>query len=269
MSLLDPTFNEELEKLNNYAFIVVMVRITVHVSQNVYIPNFVFSEKGVAGTGKSTLGSALARALDVPYVEGDDLHPRSNIEKMSSGHPLTDSDREPWLKLIRTTAEHHMALEVLQSGAKVDTKRGVVISCSALKKRYRDVLRGLGGQQLEQQPLAQEAENDKVVNLSSTQLLESSSSSSPNSILPRSNSTVFVYIEGTREVLMDRMTKRTGHFMKPSMLDKQLETLEDPTVHEEEEEGVVVVSMMDSTEDQVRVAQRGLKRVLNMGMEVP
>ena len=176
----------------------------------------------------------MGRALDVPYVEGDDLHPKSNIEKMSSGHPLTDSDREPWLKLIRTTAEH-MTLE-LQSGAKVDTegnKRGVVISCSALKKRYRDVLRGGGGGLLE----------------------------SPNPILK----TVFVYIEGTRDVLMDRMTKRTGHFMKPSMLDKQLEALENP-VHEE---GIIVVSLMDSTEDQVRVAQQGLKRVLNMmGMEV-
>ena len=182
----------------------------------------------------------------MPYIEGDDLHPKSNIEKMSSGHPLTDSDREPWLKLIRTTAEH-MALEV-QSGAKVDTegnKRGVVISCSALKKRYRDVLRGLG----------QEENNVKLSTFENCQLLESS-----KPILK----TVFVYIEGTRDVLMDRMMKRTGHFMKPCMLDKQLEALENP-VHEE---GIIVVSLMDSTEDQVRMAQQGLKRVLNMEMEV-
>jgi gluconokinase len=196
--------------------------------------------QGVSGTGKSTLGSALATALDVPYVEGDDLHPRSNIEKMSSGHPLTDSDREPWLKLIRTTAEH-MALDA-QSGSKINTKRGVVISCSALKKRYRDVLRGLGHQ-----------ENNNV-NLSTSQPLESRFSTMR---------TVFVYIEGTRDVLMERMTKRIDHFMKPSMLDKQLEALENP-VHEE---GIIVVSMMDSTEDQVRVAQQGLKRVLNMGVQ--
>ena len=204
--------------------------------------------QGVSGTGKSTLGSALARALDLPYVEGDDLHPRSNIEKMSSGHPLTDSDREPWLKLIRTTAER-MALEV-QSGAKVNiegkSKRGVVISCSALKRRYRDVLRGIRQQENNNVKLSTTFEN--------SQPLESQ-----NSILK----TVFVYIEGTRDVLMDRMTKRTEHFMKPSMLDKQLEALENP-VHEE---GIIVVSMMDSTEDQVRVAQQGLKRVLNMGME--
>jgi len=222
MALRDLTFNEELENLNNYVFMVVM---------------------GVSGTGKSTLGSALARALDVPFVEGDDLHPRSNIEKMSSGHPLTDSDREPWLKLIRTTAEH-MTIEV-QSGAKVNTggnsKRGVVISCSALKRRYRDILRGLG----------QQENSLKLSTFENSQLPES-----PNSILK----TVFVYIEGTRDVLMDRMTKRTGHFMKPSMLDKQLEALENP-VHEE---GIIVISLMDSTEDQVRVAQQGLKRVLHM-----
>ena len=187
----------------------------------------------------------MARELDLPYVEGDDLHPRSNIEKMSSGQPLTDSDREPWLKLIRTTAEH-MALKV-QSSAKVNTggnKHGVVISCSALKRRYRDVLRGLGQQ-----------ENDvKLSTIENSQLLES-----PSPILK----TVFVYIEGTRDVLMDRMTKRTGHFMKPSMLDKQLEALENP-VHEE---GIIVISLMDSTEDQVRVAQQGLKRVLSLGKE--
>lgn len=201
--------------------------------------------QGVSGTGKSTLGSALARGLDLPYVEGDDLHPRSNIEKMSSGHPLTDSDREPWLKLIRTTAEQ-MALEV-QSGDKVNAggnKRGVVISCSALRRRYRDVLRGLG----------QQENNVKLSTFENSQPLES-----PSSIMK----TVFVYIEGTRDALMDRMTKRIGHFMKPSMLDKQLETLESP----DHEEGIITVSMMDSTEDQVRVAQQGLKRVLNMGVK--
>ena len=185
----------------------------------------------------------MARALDLPYIEGDDLHPRSNIEKMSSGHPLTDSDREPWLKLIRTTAEH-MALDVLQSTTEgnIIKKRGVVISCSALKRRYRDVLRGLVGQQ--------EQNNNNVT----SQPLDSSFSSMMK--------TVFVYIEGTRDVLMERMTKRIGHFMKPSMLDKQLEALESPVHHEEE--GIIVTSMMDSTENQVRVAQQGLKRVLNI-----
>ncbi|KAF8798930.1 carbohydrate kinase [Phlegmacium glaucopus] len=203
---------------------------------------------GVSGTGKSTLGSALAKALDVPYVEGDDLHPRSNIEKMSSGHPLTDSDREPWLKLIRTTAEHMtVGDEQVQSdatgGRNPNHGRAVVISCSALKRRYRDILRGLGQQ-------------DSNVKLSTCENSQPKKLESPN---PK---TLFVYIEGTRDVLMDRMMRRSGHFMKTSMLDSQLETLENPA----HEEGVVVISATDSNEDQVRAAQQGLRRVLNMGL---
>ena len=200
--------------------------------------------QGVSGTGKSTLGSALAKVLDIPYVEGDDLHPRSNIEKMSSGHPLTDSDREPWLKLIRTTAEH-MTIDMEQK-QRSPNKRGVIISCSALKRRYRDILRGLGQQ-----------ENN--VKLSST-----SEQHSQLKCLDPSLTTLFIYIEGSRDALMDRMTKRSDHFMKPSMLASQLETLESPVY----EEGIIVISLMDSNEDQVRVAQQGLRRALNMRMEV-
>jgi len=165
----------------------------------------------------------------VPYVEGDDLHPKSNVEKMSSGRPLTDTDREPWLKLIRATAEHMIV--------KTDgNKRGVVIGCSALKRCYRDILRGI--------------EHNNIIPEHSQQL------KSPNPILK----TLFVHIEGTRDVLMDRMMKRTGHFMKPSMLDSQLETLENPA-HEED---VIVISLTDSSEDQVRAVQQGLRKVLNM-----
>ena len=229
------TFKKELESLDIYVFIVVMVRGTSFVHKpNSFTYDFRF--QGVSGTGKSTLGSALAKVLDVPYVEGDDLHPRLNIEKMSSGHPLTDSDREPWLNLIRSTAQH-MTFEA-QSGDEVNNERAVIISCSALKRRYRDILREFG----------QQRHNVKL----------STSKNSQHNL-----KTLFVYIEGTRDVLMDRMTKRTDHFMKPFMLDKQLETLENP-VHEE---AVIVVSMMDSTEDQVRAAQQGLRRALNMGNE--
>lgn len=200
--------------------------------------------QGVSGTGKTTLGSALAKALDLPYVEGDDLHPKSNIEKISSGHPLTDSDREPWLKLIRTTAEH-MTIAKVNTGRENPNKNGVVISCSALRRRYRDTLRG--------------GQNNLPVKLSISENSQLEEKPEPQNLILK---TVFVHIEGTRDVLMDRMTKRTGHFMKPSMLDSQLETLENP-VHEE---GVVVVSLTDSNEDQVREAQQGLRTVLNMRM---
>jgi hypothetical protein len=62
--------------------------------------------KGVSGTGKSTLGAAIAKNLSMPFIDGDGLHPKANIDKMASGQPLTDKDREPWLEIIRTKAEH-------------------------------------------------------------------------------------------------------------------------------------------------------------------
>ncbi|WP_045731556.1 gluconokinase [Pseudarthrobacter chlorophenolicus] len=85
---------------------------------------------GVSGSGKSTVGSLLGRALGVTFIDGDDLHPAANKVKMGAGSPLNDEDRAPWLQAI--------GLE-LQSGS--DKGRGVIIACSALKRRYRDVLR--------------------------------------------------------------------------------------------------------------------------------
>lgn len=81
---------------------------------------------GVSGTGKSTIGAALAEALDIPFVEGDALHPESNVAKMASGIPLTDADRMPWLDAV--AAELHTP---------------VVVACSALKRTYRDRLRAV------------------------------------------------------------------------------------------------------------------------------
>lgn len=83
---------------------------------------------GVQGVGKSTLGALLAERLEVPFVDGDSLHPARNIELMASGTPLTDADRAPWLAAVG---------EVL-----VDVPDGgVVVACSALRRSYRDVLR--------------------------------------------------------------------------------------------------------------------------------
>ncbi len=85
---------------------------------------------GVSASGKSTVGGALARALSLPFVEGDELHSRHNIEKMSRGEPLTDEDRAPWLEAIASLL-----------GDEARYPRGVVIACSALKASYRDELR--------------------------------------------------------------------------------------------------------------------------------
>ena len=84
---------------------------------------------GVAGSGKSTIGSRLARALGCQFLEGDTLHPPANIEKMSRGIPLDDNDRGPWLSEI-----HARIVEAYRRGS------SLVVACSALKQKYRDTL---------------------------------------------------------------------------------------------------------------------------------
>ncbi|QLY28534.1 gluconokinase [Nocardia huaxiensis] len=135
---------------------------------------------GVSGTGKSTVARALSTTLGWDLLEGDDLHPAANIAKMSAGHPLTDADRRPWLESIAHWIADHAA-----------TGASAVITCSALKKTYRDILR------------------HSVTAHPTTELL-------------------FLYLHGTRPLLALRTTTRTGHFMPPALLDSQLATLEDP-----------------------------------------
>lgn len=84
---------------------------------------------GVSGSGKSTVAALLARRLGWDLQEGDELHPQANVEKMSAGIPLTDDDRWPWLRLVAEWIDAHRA-----EGA-----HGV-ITCSALKRAYRDLL---------------------------------------------------------------------------------------------------------------------------------
>jgi gluconokinase len=83
---------------------------------------------GVSGSGKSTVGAAVAQRLGVPFADADDFHPPANIAKMKAGIPLDDDDRYPWLEAIgRWLAER--------------CREGGVMSCSALKRKYRDQLR--------------------------------------------------------------------------------------------------------------------------------
>jgi 6-phosphogluconate dehydrogenase len=83
---------------------------------------------GVSGTGKSTLGALIAERLRLPFFDADDFHPEANVAKMSAGHPLTDADREPWLRA--------MADQLRRS----DQTGGAVLTCSALKNIYREML---------------------------------------------------------------------------------------------------------------------------------
>ena len=84
---------------------------------------------GVTSSGKTTIGTLLAQKLNIPFFDGDDFHPESNIQKMSQGIPLTDTDRIPWLENIANSARSF------------EEKGGAIFACSALKKSYRNILK--------------------------------------------------------------------------------------------------------------------------------
>ena len=90
---------------------------------------------GVSGAGKTVVGTLLADALGVPFLEGDALHPPENVRRMAQGIPLTDDDRRGWLRAIAD-----------RIAAARGTNGGLVVACSALKRAYRDVLRGADGE---------------------------------------------------------------------------------------------------------------------------
>lgn len=128
---------------------------------------------GVAGSGKSTVMHALGDRLGWACAEGDEFHPASNVEKMASGIALTDDDRRPWLEALAAWI-----------GDREEAGANAIVTCSALRRVYRDVLRD------------------------------------------GRSSVWFAHLVVPREVLVDRMGRRRGHFMPPSLLDSQLDTLE-------------------------------------------
>jgi len=139
------------------------------------MPPRVIIVMGVAGCGKTTIGELIAEKLGWQFSDADEFHPAANVAKMSAGQPLNDDDRAPWLQAISDHVSDCLARDV-----------GAVVTCSALKKAYREVI---------------------VVD--------------PERVK-------FVHLDGSRELLWERISGREGHFMKPAMLDSQLATLEIP-----------------------------------------
>lgn len=90
----------------------------------------IFVVMGVSASGKSTVGRLLAAARGLSYLDGDDFHPPENVARMAAGHALTDTDRQGWLAALSARLSQAVA-----------AGEGVVLSCSALKRRYRDLLR--------------------------------------------------------------------------------------------------------------------------------
>jgi gluconokinase len=90
-------------------------------------PPYLVVVMGVAGAGKTTVGRALAEDLGLTYADADDFHPQANVTKMAAGRPLEDADRLPWLRAVGSWLVDHPA--------------GGVVSCSALRRTYRDLLR--------------------------------------------------------------------------------------------------------------------------------
>ena len=134
---------------------------------------------GVSGSGKSLIGAAFARALGVDFVEGDQYHSAENVQRMKAGVPLTDKDREQWLRSLAARLREAKEAE-----------RGVVIACSALKRSYRDILRA------------------------------------------QAKDVRFVFLRGERALIAERLAGRRGHYMPASLLESQLDTLEEPSPDE-------------------------------------
>ncbi|KAF2745403.1 carbohydrate kinase [Sporormia fimetaria CBS 119925] len=178
----------------------------------------IFIVTGPAGCGKSTIAKFLAERYDFKFIEGDDFHPKANIEKMSANKPLNDADRWDWLIILRDEA-----LRNLKDGAK-----GVVVTCSALKKKYRDVIRT--ARLYDEDP-------DAAVH--------------------------FIYLKASFETLVSRVGSRKGHYMKEDMVKSQLADLEEPDKAESEKlQDVKVVDVSGTPPDVQNLAAAVVDEIL-------
>ncbi|CAJ0834041.1 1266_t:CDS:2 [Entrophospora sp. SA101] len=169
---------------------------------------------GSSGSGKSHVGRLISEKFKFHFVEGDDFHSSTNIEKMSSNVPLTDSDRQPWLHSIKNA----IIRKLFVNNDDCSGIRGVVVTCSALKYKYREFIRNYD--------LYNDNDNVEVW---------------------------FIYLKTSKNVLEQRLSMRDEnkkeeekHFMKIQMLESQLSTLEEPT-----EEPRTIIINSDNPMDKV------------------
>ena len=152
---------------------------------------------GVSGSGKSTVGAMLSKALGYPFYDGDDYHPEVNIKKMAGGTPLNDNDRQGWLEILNALAHKNKS-------------SGAVIVCSALKEKYRDTLK-----------------------------------------MGLLTHCTFIYLEGSIEIISERLQQRNNHFMPKELLRSQFDALEAP-------EKAIIISITNSPEKIVALALEAL-----------
>jgi len=132
---------------------------------------------GVSGSGKTTIGTLLAERAGSVFADADDYHPKANKEKMASGQPLNDDDRQPWLETLN---------ELMRGWYESGT--GGVLACSALKEKYRATL---------------------------------------EAGMPK-GAVKFVLLDGSKEMIAERLARRSHEYMNPKLLDSQFATLEKP-----------------------------------------
>ncbi|ROV90808.1 hypothetical protein VPNG_09851 [Cytospora leucostoma] len=143
-------------------------------------PRYVFFFTGPTACGKSTIAKYVADNLNLTFLEGDDFHPKANVDKMHRGEPLTDEDRQGWLEALREHEYEHPPGE---------KSLHLIMTCSALKRHYRDILRK--GSEL--------AENMRVR---------------------------FIFLEAPEEVLTERAENRKGHFAGAALVHSQFDIIE-------------------------------------------
>ncbi len=162
---------------------------------------------GVSGSGKTLIGKEVAARWDAGFEDADHWHVPEAVAKMSAKIPLTDEDRAPWLARLRSGV-----IEATPPGGRM------VLACSALKHRYRDVLRG----------------GDRDV--------------------------LFIYLEGTAELIAERLAGRSGHYMPPELLKSQIAALEVPGPDE------AVTLSIDQTPEAIAEA---VMAVIGAGVQLP